>query len=163
MDQRRYLESYGGQSLDQLIGLESHYRVDSLVLAIEHALAARHDPNPDELVVLAVEAMEREVDGGGFIQFFSRPSHRFAGVLVDALLAIRCPKTAAIARRALDALRLAGPPTPRAIAQALARTDEERDEALEQCDRDYYLGEEEPLTDHLFEFIKRRRDAIRVG
>jgi hypothetical protein len=163
MDNRRFLESYGGQSIDELIALESQFRLDSLVLAIEKALAGCQDPNAEELTVLSIEALEREVDGGGFVQFFSNSSRRFAPYVVDALTTIGCPKTALIAQRAIEALRIEGPLTAHSIALALASEDEERDDMFDQCDRDYYLGEEEPITDKVFVFVKAHSSRIRVG
>jgi len=54
--------------------MEDGYRVDSLVLAMESALDAkdRRTLSPEERVVLAVEALEREVNNGGYDQFFLR-------------------------------------------------------------------------------------------
>ncbi|HEX7157291.1 MAG TPA: DUF4375 domain-containing protein [Burkholderiaceae bacterium] len=163
MDNRRFLESYGGQSIEELIALEPRFRLDSLVLAIEKALAGRQDPNAEELTVLAIEALEREVDAGGFVRFFASSSSRFAPCLVHALTTIGCPKTALIAQRAIEALRVDGPLTAQSIALALAIDDEERDDTFDQCDRDYDLGEEEPISDKLFVFVKAHSSRIRVG
>ena len=63
-----FLDAYGGQTTDELIALESEYRIDSLVLAFEAALDAKAEHSKQERVVLAVEAVEREVNNGGFTQ-----------------------------------------------------------------------------------------------
>jgi hypothetical protein len=147
--QRRFLEAYSGQSLDELISLETNYRVDSLVLAIEQALLGRSELNEYERIVLAVEALEREVNNGGFDQFFTNSSHEFAPILAESLRRIGCPKTASIAQRAVDA--------------AVDKEDEAREEALSECDSAYFAGEEEPIADKLFAFVKSNREFIRVG
>lgn len=67
-----FLEGYEGQTLQQLIAMKENYRIDSLVLAIEQALNAKPDTELSnaERVVLAIEALEREVNNGGYHQFF---------------------------------------------------------------------------------------------
>ena len=54
-----FLDAYGGQSTDELIALESEYRIDSLVLAFESAIDAKAKHSKPERVVLAVEALAR--------------------------------------------------------------------------------------------------------
>ena len=62
----KWLESYSGQSTEQLLSLEGEYRTDSLVVAFEQALdqksAARgvQSLTSEELVVLAVEARKEK-------------------------------------------------------------------------------------------------------
>ena len=59
-----FLESYGGQTIQQLIAMKDSHRIDSLVLAVEQALGSKPESelSEQERVVLAVEAMEREVN-----------------------------------------------------------------------------------------------------
>ena len=102
----KWLNGYSGQSVDQLIALEGRYRTDSLVLAFEQAIYQKADRlggdelSEEELTILAVEALEREVNNGGYGQFFVNTSE-FAPVILDALRRIGCPKTAKITQRAL--------------------------------------------------------------
>jgi len=78
-------------------GLEGKYRIDSLVLAFEQAISRKAARAGDrrlaneERVRLAVEALEREVNNGGYDQFFLNPS---ASVIVDSQSSFRCEKTA---------------------------------------------------------------------
>ena len=71
MPELEFLDSYGGQSLDELLAMEATHRKDSLLLAIESALdakATRLGPaslTSEERMILAVEALEREVNNGG--------------------------------------------------------------------------------------------------
>ena len=68
----QWLNSYTGQSTDQLIALEQNYRTDSIVLAFEDALRQKEERvgiaglTDAERVVLAVEALEAEVNNGGY-------------------------------------------------------------------------------------------------
>ena len=86
--EKKFLESYAGQTVDQLIALTSDYRVDSLVLAFEQAIeqkSAKRKLSGPEIDILAIEAMEREVNNGGYHQFFSNDSKKHASVLPGAL------------------------------------------------------------------------------
>jgi hypothetical protein len=107
MPDLQWLDGYRGESVDQLIALEGKCRTDSLVLAFEQAMdqkAARVGEDklrPEERIILAIEALEREVNNGGCGQFFVNSSREYAPIIVDALRRIGCPKTAEITQRAL--------------------------------------------------------------
>jgi len=89
-----FLESYGGQTIQQLIAMKDSHRIDSLVLAVEQALGSKPETelSEPERVVLTVEAMEREVNNGGYQQFFTNSSREFTGFLVRALGAYWLPE-----------------------------------------------------------------------
>ena len=76
----KWLDSYSGQTIEELIEMAGEYRIDSLVVAMEQALqqkaaqAGEQELSDEERIVLAVEALEREVSNGGYIQFFTRAS-----------------------------------------------------------------------------------------
>jgi uncharacterized protein DUF4375 len=136
---------YGGQTTDELLALADAYRTDSIVAAFEEALdrkaeAARSLSGPEQ-VVLAVEALEREVNNGGFSQFFFNSSRQYCDRVVGALEQIGCPKAAAITRRAVAA---AGD-----------------EETLDRCDHEYYAAGED-IAGRLLEFIRANRSDIRL-
>ena len=90
MPELKWLEGYSGQGVDELIAFASEYRVDSIVLAFEQALqqsthriglSKLHEA---ELTILAVEALEREVNNGGYHQFFLN-TPEYAPFIVAAL------------------------------------------------------------------------------
>ena len=141
-----FLESHGGQTTEELLGLAGKYRIDSLVLAFEQAIQRKPNPSTEEIYVLAVEALEREVNNGGYSQFFSNSSNEFAGIVETALRAIGCPRTADITRDAVLASAAGGDP----------------EKVFSICD-DRYFRNDEPIADRLFEWIKANRSEIRVG
>ncbi len=155
-----FLDSFTGQSTDELIGLQGLFRVDSIVLAFEEALSTKASPTSEESVVLAVEALEREVNNGGFSQFFVNSSRAFVPEIAGALIAIGCPGTAALANSAMAILGIDDSTSIGAIEDAACDATEEQDEKLGELDAIYYKGEEEPIADKLFEFIKRNRLSI---
>ena len=139
-----FLASYGGQTTDQLIELDQRYRIDSIVLAFEQGIQQAAEKRPltqEESYVLAVEALEREVNNGGYRQFFSNSSSEWADTIVAALRAIGCPKTADIS------------------AQAVANREDEK--VLGECDERYYANDE-PIADRLFDWIRRNRAQIQL-
>jgi Domain of unknown function (DUF4375) len=158
-----FLERYSGQTVEQLLSLEGEYRIDSLVGAFEEALlkkASRDGDlaiNDEERVILAVEALEREVNNGGYSLFFENSTREFAPIIVEALIRIGCPRTAEITQTAIDALHLPTL-TADAIETAIAN-DNVSEEDLNECDRTYYKGPEY-IAGQLFAFIKRNKDSI---
>ena len=153
MAELQWLDGYSGQNVDELLALEGKYRIDSLVLALEQGLDQKwaHDGEKmadEEFIVLAVEAMEREVNNGGWAQFFVNTG-QFAAVIVDALQRIRCPKTANIAQKAVKIVAKA-PITEKEIENGTWEENEKRQDALGECDSLY------------FEPREHRRKPIRI-
>ena len=72
MPELKWLDGYSGETIDELIALAGSHRIDSIVLAIEEALLRRElgELNEAETTVLAIEALEREVNNGGYHRFF---------------------------------------------------------------------------------------------
>lgn len=159
-----FLDSYDGQTTDELLSLEGAYRTDSLVLAFEQAIQLKGALTENETFVLAVEALEREVNNGGYRQFFFNSSVEFAGIVEAALRAIGCPRTAEITRDALAVMARAtsGDLSPGALTDAAGSEDAALEAALTACDRRYDQTDE-AIAQRLFEWIKANRGAIRIG
>jgi hypothetical protein len=158
-----WLDGYSGQSLEELLALEGKYRIDSLVLVFEEGIRQklkRHGgqaPTDEERIVLAVEALEREVNNGGYDQFFTNSS-QFVPTIVDSLQRIGCKRTAMITQRAIRGLGISDL-IAEAIDTAMASDDEQRLAKLNRCDEAYYKGAE-PIAEGLFAFIKANKAGI---
>jgi len=166
---------YSGQSTDELLALENEFRTDSLVCAIEQALYQRASVQlyqtasdqevesftEEEYVVLAVEALEREVNNGGYDQFFRNSSNEFSPVIVNALNEIGRIEAAALTQEAIDALEIEGPVSTKAIDQAMEKKSDHRDQKLSECDNRYYetVGD---LSKPLLEFVRKNKNQIRL-
>jgi hypothetical protein len=155
-----WLDGYGGQTTAELIGLADTHRIDSVVLAFEEAIAAKAERHgattltTAELVVLAVEAIEREVNNGGFDQLFRNASKEHATNFVSALEAIERPDVAELARQAIAALRLGKRPlTIDAIDRAMEKDSDARDERFEELD-DRYQEVAGDLAPAVLAFVK---------
>ena len=141
-----FLDSYGGQTTAGLIGLKDDYRIDSLVLAFEQAIDQKPETNlsDPERFILAVEAMEREVNNGGWDQFFLNTDNKFNKILIEALTGIGCPRTTDIAQAAIDA-----------HSQGAELDD------YEEPDKEYFANDE-PIADRLFEYIEIHANEIEL-
>ncbi len=159
------LNGHSGQTLDQLLSLEGEYRIDSILTAIEQAIAQKAAREGDgglsaeERVVLAVEALEREVNNGGYDQFLVNSSREYAPMIVDALARIGCPKTCEVTRNALDTLGLVEF-DEESIEAAMDAESDERDEELARCDGAYYDSGED-IAAALFAFVKANRVSVK--
>jgi len=165
MAELMWLREYSGQTVEQLLALEGEYRIDSLVVVFQQAVdqkAAREGDdalNPEERIIVAIEALEAEVNNGGYAQFFLNSSREYAPTIVQALVRIGCPITAEITQRAIDALHLPSL-TGEAIEAAMA-DDEVSEDDLNECDDSYYKSGED-IAGQLFAFIKKNKDAIKL-
>lgn len=164
MPDLKWLDRYNGESFDELIALEATYRVDSLVLAFEQAMdqkavrVGEHSLTAEERIILAIEALEREVNNGGYGQFFVN-TPEYAPTIVDALRRIGCPMVAEITDRAVKVVQSA-PITGEEIAIGTWMNNEDRGDALSECDALYFEGPEN-IEGHLFAFIKANRANIK--
>jgi len=162
-----FLAEYNGQSLDELLAMETTHRIDSLVLAMESALIEKTELkgpgslSPEEQVIVAVEALEREVNNGGYHQFFGNSSGEYAGNIEAALRAIGCQQHADIAGRAVQALGIDGPLDGDAIDAALSDGGEELHDALDPLDQEFYMCEES-IENNLFAFVISRKSDIHL-
>lgn len=159
----KFLEGYGGQTIAQLIAMKDHYRIDSLVLAVEQALGGRPEDEltEPERVVLAVEAMEREVNNGGYDQFFINSSRTYAGTLVRALMLIGCPKAAAISADAIAVLAVPNAGDRNAVREAAFDLSDAGTHLLHACDARYYANDEN-IAQQLFAYIEAHQLEIRL-
>jgi hypothetical protein len=162
----KFLDQYSGQTVEELISLEKSYRIDSLVLAFESALDQKANRkgmthlSETEQIILAVEALEREVNNGGYHQFFINSSKSYAPIVVNALNKISCPKTAEISQQAIDKLGITGPLTVSAIDKVMNKdSDDKLIEILSKFDELYY-DSGEPIASQLFEYIKLHKNQI---
>jgi len=166
MTEKPFLTKYDGQSIDELLGMEERYRIDSLLLAMEEALIRRRKRPEDQslgdedFVVLSVVALEREVNNGGYNQFFFNPSNEFALRVAADLRRIGCEATAHITEQAIEALELTEL-TFAAMRERAAESDDRLDEALEDLDNAYYAAAED-IAGKLFGFVKVNKDRFSI-
>jgi hypothetical protein len=170
MPEAKWLDAYSGQTVDELLAMAPEYRIDSLVLAFEQAVLSRADwRNPSaalneaELTIATVEALEREVNNGGYHQFFLN-TPQFAPYVVAACRRIGCPKTAEVSAQAIALLGLK-PGFATEQVEAVIENDADGklvEVLIDKCDGLYY-DSGEPIADRLFEYIGANRTSIRLA
>jgi hypothetical protein len=139
---------------------------DSLVCAFEEGpqrKASRRGQRAltqEERIVLAVRALDREVNNGGYHQFFCNSSRMFAPQIVQSLERIGCRRTAKITQRAIDALQVS-PVTVARIDAIMQETNEERDQELDRCGQLFYKTAQ-GIPKGLYAFVKANRSRIRL-
>jgi hypothetical protein len=159
-----FLSGWSGESTDALLALEGAYRIDSIVLAFEQALQEKSMTavlTEVERDVLAVEALEREVNNGGYRQFFVNSSVEFTPTIVGALQRIGCPRTADISARAVAELGATATLGAAAIEAELQTEVGEREVRWSLCDQQYYTAGED-IAGRLFEYLKRNRASVQL-
>jgi hypothetical protein len=157
---------YTGQNTDQILACKGTHRVDSLLCAFEQAIQLRQERMPDaattpeEDTLLAIMVLQREVNNGGYHQFFVNSSCKYALTVVPALESIGCETTASLTQRAIAALNVQ-PLTLRAIEDSIFKPNPQRDQTLDALDQEFYkIFEIEPK---LFEFVESHRQAFVLG
>jgi len=169
MSKEDWFDNHKNLTVTEIIKLESRFRTDSLVCAVEEQLLQKDDSEEDinesELNVLAVEAMERELNNGGFSQFFENDSWRFTPYFSDSLSSIKAIKTKALVERAVATLGIK--PLTDSVdvkdyyqnMQQAIENDEILDK-LDELDSEYYsIGED--IAGLLFNYIKTNVDQFK--
>ena len=171
-----FLNEYKGQTIDEIIALRGRFRDDSLVLAIESALIEREgwfDLDSEQIerrilslaeaerVVMAIEAMEREVNNGGYEQFFINSSKHFAPYIVQALQTIGCTGYADLAASAIAELRLPSEFDGEDCDRAYMALMDEIGPKLNELDNRYYQSTEQ-IIEPLFSYVEQHKSEIRI-
>ena len=138
---------YTGQDTAQILACKGTHRIDSLLCVFEEAIQLRQKQKPavattpEENTLLAIMALQREVNNGGYGQFFTNSSRKYASTVVPALESIGCAATAALTQSALNALNLNG-----------------RDQALDALDQQFYKIVE--IESRLWAFVEAHQQAF---
>ena len=139
--------------------------MDSIVTAFEEAIQAKDAEKGSESlteaerVVLAVEVLEREVNNGGYDQYFVNTPGEDVEIVLESLSKIACPVTAALTKRAIEALGPLPVINSDTLDEAMSKEDEDRDEKLAEIDTEF-LGTGERIDLKLFDYIKKNKASI---
>ena len=165
--EKRPWHNYGGESADELLALAATHRVDSLAVAFEEALGQKafklgaHSLSVPERDVLAIEALEREVNNGGYKQFFANSSNEFASAVLPALRRVGCERTAALTEQALAVLPPDLPLVSESLNAEMAKPNAGRDAALDALDQAYFAARED-IAGALIGYLQSHRDDLRL-
>ena len=156
---------YTGQTTSELLACKNTHRIASLLCAFEWGIQAKIGPGgedeltKDEQLVLAVMALQREVNNGGYSQFFTNCSRRFVPIIVDSLQNIGCAIVADITKRAIIALRIEHW-DPDSVSDAALNAGPDINKTLDALDTEFYqIGE---IDYQLFQFIEAHQNNIQL-
>jgi len=156
---------FTGQTTDELLACKDTHTPLSIVYAFQWGIQAKARKvgeqrlTEEERTVLAVLALQREVNNGGYFQFFWNSSRSYAPSIVTALNRIGDNDAAKLTETAIAALGLPNV-TVEAVSQAISKEDPVRDAVLSSCDTEFYK-----LTDgfpRLFRFILENAARIQL-
>jgi mRNA-degrading endonuclease RelE of RelBE toxin-antitoxin system len=159
--------AYSGETPEELLSYPTEGQYDALVQAFREGIQHKAEHlgeqalTPEERSVLAVTALQQEVNNGGYDQFFRNDSRKFAPVIVTALERIGCRREARITEKALGALRVRKL-NVKTIDDVMMTDSFERDQELERCDQRFYKAQS-GTAKRLYAFVKKNRSSISFG
>jgi len=162
-----WFENEGNLGVAEIVKLEGSFLAASLVAAVDAVLAAKSKTgaamNEAQSTVLAVEALEREVNNGGFAKFFGSSSWNHVPFLVKSLERVGSREAVRLAKEAVALLKIpaAAHDDPAAlfscIQASLARHEVEI--RLNDLDSDFYVLEED-LPKLVWNYVKKNVQAL---
>ncbi|MDX1976523.1 MAG: DUF4375 domain-containing protein [Pseudanabaenaceae cyanobacterium bins.68] len=148
-------------TLEQLLARPE--RLDRIIMEIEQLLWQKPlgALSLPEQIILAIESLEREVNNGGYEQFFINPSNEFVGLILSALEAINCPQLYQLTAEAIAVLGVSELNNFDLITEtALNLADVDRDRLAQLTER--YYANDEVITEQLFKFIRQHQAEVLI-
>jgi hypothetical protein len=161
-----WLDGYADQTVDGVLSFEGTEDPYHILATIEQAIQHKWEAEGllkmtgVMLVIMSVMALSREVNNGGYAQFFINSSCRFASRIVGDLVRIGCPEIADITQQALDSLEIPKLTEP-AIEAAIKVVNVKRKRTLDRCDILFY--EQTGLSEGLLAYVKKHREGIQIA
>lgn len=117
--------------------------------------------NASQKTVIFVGNLEREINNGGFHQFFFNSSGHFTHETVEALKAIKAFKTAGIVTKSISVWSNQAVPKDRLKRQDILEQIEERAEPIwNECDQEFYKYEDDILA-LLLDYVKSNKSDFK--
>lgn len=143
--------------LEKVLKIE---RRDMIVMKIDTYLNSKSEYgenieklNPSQKTFLFVENLEREINNGGFNQYYFNSSGDFSQETVNALLEIGAEKTAEIVKKANSEFKSGFVPKNRTERQIeLELFEKKAEENWNKCDSEFYEYKDD-LTELLIAFV----------
>ncbi len=97
-----------------------------------------------EKIIYCIERLEKEVNNGGFIQFFFNSTGDYWQETLDALQKIKADKTAGMFKSSLAVFRMGHPYNDRSVrAREVADLSPDKKNFLSELDQNFYQSEEQ--------------------
>ena len=113
--------------------------------------------NKSQRILIIIENLEREINNGGFNQFYFNSSGDFANETIECLKIVRAEKTAKIVEKANEQWENGIVPQNRTERQITLEKNKNKTESIwEQCDNDFYEYQDN-ISELLIRFVKENR------
>ena len=138
----------------------------SAIIAIDNHLGRRFYSNPDDMtdhekLFMYIEELEREVNNGGFWQYFYNSSGEYAMQTVGALKTIGAEHTAGLLSKAIEVFPDSNVPTDRderiGAIESLGNGVKEEWNDLDDQFQEY----QDDIAELLLDFVRQNRDSFR--
>ena len=151
--------------LEKVLKIE---RQDLIVMKIDTYLNSKSEYgdnieklNPFQRTFLFVENLEREINNGGFNQFYFNSNGNFSQETVNALLEIRAEKTAEIVKKANSEFKSGTVPKDRTERQnELELIEGKAEKNWNKCDSEFYEYQDN-LTELLIAFVIKNKSEFK--
>lgn len=148
-------------NLDKVLKMEDE---TNIIIAIDDYLNSKSNYcedieklNMSQQTFIIIENLEREMNNGGFSQFYFNSSGNFSHATVDALVLIGANQTADIVKKANAQFPNNKIPSNKVQRQYILEEIEEKAEKIwEICDDDF-LKYEDNLTEQLLHFVRANK------
>jgi hypothetical protein len=153
----------GPQSIVEILSIQDDTKfaiaLGTLVTDREAAVGYEH-LSTAERVIYCVDGLEREVNNGGFLQFFDNAAGDHAMDTIESLRSLGAPKTAALVIKAVGVFPHGRPAVDRARRQQQAeRLGEEVETMLDQLDAAFNKYPED-LTGLERKYVREHQDQF---
>lgn len=148
-------------NLDKVLKIE---RRDIIIMEIDTYLNKKCEYgekidqlNESQKILLIVQNLEREINNGGFHQFYWNSSGNYANETINALIKIGANKTAKIVKKANSEFKNETVPKNRVKRQnKLELIDKQVKENWNKCNSEFYLYQDN-LTELLIAFVLKNK------
>ncbi len=148
-------------NLEKILKMENRNRI---VIEIDSYLNKKSEYgekinrlNESQKTLLIIQNLEREINNGGFHQFYLNSSGDYANEIIDALIKVRAKRKAEIVKKANSEFKNGIVPKNRAIRQIeLKFIEKKAEENWNNCNTEFYKLNDR-LTELLIDFIVRNK------
>lgn len=149
------------KTIKQIIDEQS--QSNDKIIAIDEILSSTFFEKPDDLsenekLFVYIENLEREINNGGFNQYFFNLSGNHAQETVQALKKIKANKTATLLEKAIEQFPDSNVPSDRIERQEIMeKVEDKADEVWDELDNSFYKYEDD-IAELLLDFVKNNID-----
>jgi len=152
---------------EELLAYEGKKRTDWIVgefakdLEERMLIIGKDKMTEEELVVLAVEALEDKVNNDGYHGYFTHSTKEFVPIIIDSLKRIKANEVAELTEQAIQRLGIKGTITEEKVEKVIEERYKELIDELGEYDTKYFQMKVD-LADKVLVYIKDHKEKIHI-